>query len=402
MQTAHVTDLPSAPPRPWPRSPRVWLAALVALLALAAAAWRLRPAPAADDAPAAATHVFQPTAAQLSSLGIQTVQARAFRSVVRTEGSIAFDDEAATPVYSQYSGRVARVQGRLGDRVRAGEPLLVVAATEFAQGQSDLATARAVADTARAAERRQQQLFEAGAAAERDVLQAQSDRVAADAALGAARSRLRILGRSDAQIDAMERTPAGGAEATVAAPIAGTITQRAVGPGQYVQSAAAGASSPLFVIADLSSVWLMAYVREQETAQVRVGQPVEVRVPSLPGRTFTGRVDWIAAALDPATHRLAVRAKVGNPDGALKPQMFADAAITTSADSLAPAVPAAALVYDGEVTRLFVEAGGRIVGRPVRTGRDSDGYVEILQGLKAGERVVTAGTLFVDHAVAGD
>jgi membrane fusion protein, heavy metal efflux system len=376
------------------------IAAIVIGLGVVALRWH---APAPVAAPAAtAVHTFQPTEAQLATLAIAPVTEATFRTEIATEGAIAYDEETLTPVYSPYSGRVTRVVGHLGDRVRRGQVLYDIAGSEYAQGQSDLATTRAALDTARANEHRLTELLAAGAAAERDVLQARADRVAAEAAWSAARARLTILGQTDPQLDALETKPAGAPVVPVTSPVDGVITQRAATVGQYVQSAAAGAGTPVFVVADVRTVWVIGWVREADAAAVRAGQAADITVPALAGTVLHGTVRSVASGLDPANHRLAVRIAVPNPDGRLKPEMYAEVRIGLADASRALAVPTSAIVYDGDVTRVFVESGGTIVGRNVRLGRRLGPQAEVLDGLRPGERIVTSSTLFVDHAVAGE
>jgi cobalt-zinc-cadmium efflux system membrane fusion protein len=374
---------------------------VVAVLAWVGAAQRLRQLPAEQPAKAP-DGAFHPTKEQWAGLKVAEVETRPFRSTLVTDGTIAFNDEATTPVFSQYSGRVTRLIAKLGDVVKKGAPLMAVEASEFVQGQSDVAAARANLDTARATEKRQHDLFDAGAAALKDWRQSQSDLVAAEAAWTTARGRLRIMGKTDAEIDAIERAPTKATEAMVQAPIGGTITQRQVGVGQYIQSAATGASSPLFTIADLSRVWLVGNIREGDAPTLRVGQPAEVTVLALPGKTFKAKIIWIGSSVDPNTHRLPVRAEIQNPTGELKPQMFASFSIVTGGPVEAAAVPQSALMYDGDVIRAFVvSADGSIAGRIIRTGHSSDGMVEVTAGLRPGEKIVTSGTLFIDRAVDG-
>ncbi len=210
------------------------------------------------------------------------------------------------------------------------------------------------------------------------------------------RNRLKILGKSDAQIDALEEAHTIDAVAPLSAPIAGVVVDRQVGPGQYVQ---AGAGTPVFTIADPTSVWLLANVREADSGAVQQGQVMEVHVAAYPKRTFVGRVTYIAAIIDPVTHRLAVRAEIENRDLALKPEMFANFRIQTSAASQAPAIPEAAAVYEGDAAHVWVLQGdGLLAYRAIRTGRTNDGLVEVEDGLKPGERIVTKGGLFIDQA----
>jgi cobalt-zinc-cadmium efflux system membrane fusion protein len=186
--------------------------------------------------------------------------------------------------------------------------------------------------------------------------------------------------------------------ATLAAPIGGVVVDRQVGPGQYLQ---AGGGTPVFTIADPTSVWLLANVREADAGLVKLGQSVEVRVLAYPKRTFKARVTYVAALVDAVTHRLPVRAEIENRDGALKPEMFANFRIFTGDASESPAVPEPAVVYEGNAAHVWVVAGDDLLSlRSIRTGRSNDGLIEVLDGLKPGERVVTKGGLFIDQAAA--
>ncbi len=339
---------------------------------------------------------FRATAQQMKTLTIETVSLHGFVSQELTEGKIAVNGDRATPVYSPYSGRVTRLVAGLGDIVIKGATLATVEASEFVQAQSDLATAVAQLKLARINESRKHALLDAKGGSLQDWQSAQADLTAAEAAVHSVRNRLKILGKSDPQIDALEEAHAIDAAAPLTAPIAGVVVDRQVGPGQYVQ---AGAGTPVFTIADPTSVWLLANVREADSGAVQLGQVMEVHVAAYPKRTFVARVTYIAAIIDPVTHRLAVRAEIENRDLALKPEMFANFRIQTSAASQAPAIPEAAAVYEGEAAHVWVMQGnGLLAYRAIRTGRTNDGLVEVQDGLKPGERVVTKGGLFIDQA----
>ena len=132
---------------------------------------------------------------------------------------------------------------------------------------------------------------------------------------------------------------------------------------------------------------------------MRNGAPVEVQVLAFPGRVFKAKLAYIAPSIDPNTRRLAVRAEIENANGALKPEMFASFSITAGAASEAPAIPQQAIVYEGDSARVWVMQPGNSIGlRQIRTGRTHDGMVEVLAGLNPGEKVVTAGALFIDRA----
>lgn len=351
---------------------------------------------------------------------MEPVKEMSFVGELITDGTIAYNDETTTPVFSPYSGRVAKLFGKPGDVVVKGAPLMAVEATEFVQGQNDLATAVGALNTAnaqvtltRASEKRQHELYLAKAGALKDWLQSQADLATAqnalrtaEIALGSTRNRLRILGKSDAEIHALENAPNAQAvtsEAIVRAPIAGTVTQRQVGTGQYIQSSAAGATNPVFTIGNLSTVWLVANVRETDAPLMRVGQPVELSVLAWPERKFQAKLAWVAPAIDPTTHRLPVRAEVDNRDGALKPMMFATIRILTGDQATAPGVPLSAVVYEGAEAHVYVARDdGALALRSIQTGRVNGEAVEVSAGLVAGERIVTSGALFIDRAAAGE
>jgi cobalt-zinc-cadmium efflux system membrane fusion protein len=338
---------------------------------------------------------FRASPQQLKTLTVETVQTHGFVSEELTEGKIAVNGDRATPVFSPYSGRVTRVIAGLGDTVKAGAPLATLEATEFVQAQNDLRTAAAEVKLARINETRKHALYDAKGGSLQDWQQAQADLTTAETALNSVRNRLSILGKSPADIAALERAEIIDPVATMTAPIAGVVVDRQVGPGQFLQS---GSATPVFTIADPSSVWLLANVRETDAGLVKVGQSVEVRVLAYPKRAFKARVTYVAALVDSVTHRLPVRAEIDNHDGALKPEMFASFRILTSDASQSPAIPAGAVIYEGSGAHVWVlREDGLLELRAIQTGRSSDALIEILDGLKAGERVVTKGGLFIDQ-----
>ncbi len=395
--------------------------AIVAILAYAAYHFLGgKPEGKAPEQAAAPTGGFRPTKSQLEGLKIRTVDAIAFHGERVTDGAIATNDDATTPVFSSYSGHVTKLYAKLGDKLAKGAPLMAVEASEFVQGQNDLlaaagalSAAQAQAKVAEATEKRQHELYLAKGGAMKDWLQSQADLAtaqgnlhSAEVAQAAARNRLRILGKSEEEIAALEA--AGPAqkmspEAVLRAPIGGTVIARQVGLGQNVESAAAGASNPVYTIADLSTVWLLANVREADAPLMKAGAPVEVTTSAWPGRVFKAKLAWVGPTVDPNTHRLSVRADIDNRDGALKPSMFASFRIATGDASNAPGVPESAIVHEGEETRVFVLNGdGTIALRKIEIGRSSGDMIEVASGLKAGEKVVTAGALFIDRAVEGN
>jgi membrane fusion protein, heavy metal efflux system len=372
---------------------------LVVALALILAVWLGRQAFGKPESPATEASsppgTFRATPQQLKTLTVESVGVHGFVSEELTEGKIAVDGDHTTPVFSPYSGRVTRVIAGLGDIVKAGAALATVEAAEFVQAQNDLATAASQLKIARINETRKHALYDAKGGSLQDWQQAQADLTAAETARNAVRNRLKILGKSEADIDALEASHAMNASATIAAPIGGVVVDRQVGPGQFLQ---AGSGTPVFTIADPTTVWLLANVREADAGLVRLGQSVEVHVLAYPTRAFKAHVTYVAALVDPVTHRLPVRAQIDNRDGALKPEMFANFRIMTSEAAESPAVPESAVVYEGDAAHVWVVSGeGLLSYRAIKPGRNNGGLIEVLDGLKAGERIVTKGGLFIDQ-----
>ena len=356
---------------------------------------------------------YTPTPAEWASLTIQPVTERAFRAEYVTEGKIAVDEDRSTPVFSPYAGRVTKLLARPGDSVTQGQALFVIEAADNVQAQNDFVAANGALNKARSAldlaelqDKRAKDLFEGKAVPLKDyqqtqanLIQAQNDLRSAQTALEAARNKLRILGLTDEAITAFQEKGRINPETTIFSPIKGTVVQRKIGPGQYVN---AGASDPVFVIGDLSTVWLTAFVRETDASNVSVGQEVAFNVLALPGRPLTARINYVAAAIDPATRRLLVRATIDNKDGLLKPEMFANVTIYSAGDHPALGVPKQALIYEGDQVRVWVAHEDKSIElRQIKTGLTNGDLVEVEGNLKPGEQIVTKGSLFIDRAASG-
>jgi cobalt-zinc-cadmium efflux system membrane fusion protein len=356
---------------------------------------------------------YTPTPAEWASLTIQPVTERGFRAEHVTEGKIAIDEDRSTPVFSPYAGRVTKLLVRPGDAVVKGQPLFVIEAADNVQAQNDfigamtaMNKAKSALDLAQLQDRRAKDLFEGRAVPLKDyqqsqatLIQAQNDLRSSQTALEAARNKLRILGLTDEDIATFQEKGRINPETTIFAPIAGTVVQRKIGPGQYVN---AGASDPVYVIGDLSTVWMTAFVRETDAASVSVGQEVTFNVLALPDRPLSAQLNYVATAIDPATRRLLVRANIDNKDGMLKPEMFANVKIYSASDHPAVGVPKQALIYEGDQVRIWVAREDRTIElRRVKPGLTNGDLVEVVGDLKPGERIVTKGALFIDRAASG-
>jgi cobalt-zinc-cadmium efflux system membrane fusion protein len=357
--------------------------------------------------------LYTPTSAEWASLSVEPVSERVFRAEHVTEGKIAVNEESSTPIFSPYAGRVTKLLVKPSDTVERGQPLFIVEATDTVQGLNDFVTALSTLNTTRSklnlaeiVEKRANDLYAGKAVPLKDWQQSQADLTAAqndvrsaETALEAAHNRLRILGRSEDQISTFQQTRQMSADTPIYSPIGGTVIQRKVGPGQFISS---GASDPVFVIGDLSTVWLTAFVRETEASGVAVGQEIMFSLLALPGSEFKARIDYVAAAIDPSTRRLLVRATISNKDGAFKPEMFANVTIYSGGDRPGVGVPKQALIYEGEHVRLWVAHDDKSIElRDIETGLTNGDLVEIRTSLKAGEKIVTKGSLFIDRAATG-
>jgi cobalt-zinc-cadmium efflux system membrane fusion protein len=353
--------------------------------------------------------VVRVTDDQMHQLDFATVEPHLFRTYRTAIGQIGFDEDSSTIVLTPFSGRVARLIARVGDKVKRGDFLMEIDSPDVLPPQNDfiaastaLARAQSQLDLARTTETRAKSLFEGKAgplkdleAAQSQLLAAENTARAADVALEAARARLRILGRSEAEIAALQSRGAVSRSYMVVAPIDGTVIARKVGPGQFVRS---DASEPLFTIADLSRMWIKAQVPETDIPFVRIGQDVEVRVAALPGKTFTARVTAIGAASDSTTRRIVVRSEVPNPDGVLKSEMFANVRIVSNGGQVTASVPPTAVIREGDHAAVWVEAARVVLpGRDVKLGMETGSRQQILEGLKPGERVVSRGAIFVEN-----
>lgn len=361
-------------------------------------------------------NTFQPTASQWAALTIRPVERHAFRSEFPTEGKIAIDENLATRIFSPYAGRVTKLLAAPGDAVVQGQTVFVIEAADSVDAQKDFVAALGESNKARSQvnlasiiERRLGSLYKEKAMALKDWEEAQANLTTAqnnlrssEVALQAVRNRLRLLGKTGAEIDTFEKTGVITPEAPVHAPLSGTILQRKMGPGQYV-NAGASDSDPVLLIGDISKVWLVAYVRESDVAKVQLGQGLKFTVLSRPDRSFEGTIDYIAPSIDASSRRLMVRATIDNSGGMFKPEMFASVTVLTDEGGPSPAVPREAIIYEGDRTRVWIASDERVIElRQVKLGISNGRLVQVLDGLKSGEKVITQGSLFIDRiATAG-
>lgn len=359
---------------------------------------------------------YRPTPAQWAKLTVQPVEMQSFPSELLTEGKIAFDEDRATRIYSPYAGRVTKLLVAPGDVVQKGQLIFAVDAADSADTQkdfiaalSDLNKARSQLNLATIVEQRMANLLKDKAMALKDWQEAQANLTAAqndlrtaEIAQQAVRNRLRLIGKTDEEINTFEKTGVISPDAPVYSPLTGTILQRNIGPDQYVDAGGAG-GDPIYRIGDVSNVWLAVYVRETDAAKVKLGQTVRFTVLALPGLVFESTIKYVAASLEPSSRRLFVRASIDNSDGLLRPEMFANVRIIVDKGQPSLAVPRGAVVHEGDAAHLWVARDGDAIEfRQIKTGLTDGPMIQVLNGLKAGEKVITKGSLFIDRAAAGE
>lgn len=341
----------------------------------------------------AAPHDVTLTAQQRQHVRLYAVTSSGFHKTVDTTGTVDFDNDQATSVLAPFSGPVARLQVALGSQVKKGQALARVDSPDFAAAISAYRKALVTARTARRIADLDQDLLKHHGVSEREAEQAQTDATGAEADRDAARQELVSLGIPAPSIRDIEQgRHVAHIEGTIRAPIAGTVAERLITPGQLLQAG----STPCFTIANLSRVWVMARVFGSDMAAVHVGDHALVDAGDGADK-LDGTVSNISTLVDPDTRSVVARVVVDNPDNRLKKQMYVRVLIRSQHENAGLLVPVSAILHDDENLPFVYVAGsqGSFARRHVTLGyRDGDRY-DITEGLKAGEQVVGDGGLFV-------
>jgi cobalt-zinc-cadmium efflux system membrane fusion protein len=336
--------------------------------------------------------LFTIPADQMSHVQVVTVAPQKLTRTLRLTGAVAYNAFHTTPVITQVGGPVSRILVVPGEHVRMGQPLLTISSPDYSQMRAAYLKARDAFRVADENYTRAQDLYAHNAIAQRDLLQAESDRNQAQDDLDAAEQGLKILGITNpAQLEKLPSTP----EVPLLAPIGGEVVERDVAPGQLLTPG----TTQAFVISDMSTVWILANVYEGDLASVKVGDAVSVTTDSYPD-TFRGRIAFNSTAVDPTTRTLQARIVVDNTGEKLKNNMYCVATVTAGWIDNAIAVPDAAVLRDDENHPfVYVESGTNQFGRrAVEIGPSQSGETQITSGLAAGDRVVGDGSLFLQFA----
>jgi membrane fusion protein, heavy metal efflux system len=336
------------------------------------------------------------TASQLEGFKIGPVGARVFPLQDRAVGSIDFNEDMETQVFTNYQGRIVSLFAKVGDDVQKGQKLFTIDSPDLIQAESTLInTAGVLRLTSRALDRAKE-LYSVKGLAQKDYDQAVSDQQGAEANYKAAVDAVRIFGKTTAEIENIVATKTIDSILMVSSPITGRVTVRNAAPGLFVQP---GNTPAPFTVADISTMWMLGNVPEIDASAIKVGQPVKVSVIAYPNHVFAGKITTVAATVDPTVHTLLIRSEIRNPEHELLPGMFANFVISTGTPVSATAVPVDAVVREGDGTMTVWVTIDRhkFTQRTVKIGLQHDGYDQILDGLNQGELVVTDGAVFLDN-----
>jgi cobalt-zinc-cadmium efflux system membrane fusion protein len=371
------------------------LQTLLAATALAFATLAAGCAQQADDkpAPAEATtpHNATLTAAQRQHIKLYTVAPSRFARTVDTTGVVDFDNDQATSVLAPFSGPVTRLLVSAGQHVDKGQPLALVESPDFAAAVGAYSKALVVARNARRLADADKDLGQHEGLPRRELEQAQADAAGAEADRDAALQALLALGADRQTIKAIQAgKPLARIDAVIRAPVAGTVAEKLITPGQLLQAG----STACFTVADLSRMWVMAQLTTTEANAVRVGDPATVDA----GHAMVpGRVDNIGALVDPDTRAVAARVLVDNAKGLLKKQMYVRVRIRSRQLDSGLLVPVSAILRDEENLPFvyLVQHDGSFARRRVTLGERAGDRYPVSEGLRAGDQVVVDGGLFV-------
>ena len=315
------------------------------------------------------------TADQVRQFGITfgTVEQRQLSAEVRTAGTITADETRIAQVAPKFGGFVERLYVDFtGQPVRRGPPLLEIYSPELVAAQQELLVAARLERTV-------------GESSVPGVPAPSTDLVAS------ARARLRLWDVPEAQIREVLRTGRVRRTVTLFSPASGVVTEKTVVRGQAVQ-----AGQALYTISDLSRVWVQAELREADAGTVQEGSPATVELAAFPGRPLAGVVSYLQPVLQEQARTLRARIVLPNPDGRLRPGMYATVRLSAP-ERTSLTVPTSALVRTGERTLVFVDlGGGRLQPQEVETGRIAGDFAEVLSGVEPGQRVVTSAQFLLD------
>ena len=376
----------------WRRSEAVFTAALFIVMGICAACGN-GPSGSRNGAQDTVQKEDQPSTA--ATVKVVAPEYRTRTTTLETNGKVQFDEERLARVNAPLTGRVLEVLARPGETVVAGQRLLLLDSPDLGSAKSDYAKAVSDLDHSEKAMNLSSDLFEVKATSQKEFHDAENDYRKAVAEKERAASRLLALGLNPAQLKSVASREDASTQIVMRAPRAGVIVERNVTSGQAVTFGQSDTPTNLFVIADLSSMWVVADVYEPDIPKVRLGESVAVTLPCCPDEQFTGKVTYISDSVDPQTRTIKVRANVSNRARQLKAEMFVKVAIETGTSTVL-AIPQSAVQIDQGQTFVIVnQRNGNYERRQVRLGNDLDGIVEVLAGITPQDQIVSTGSILL-------
>ncbi len=322
--------------------------------------------------------------------GVKTAKADSeeLSTPISATACIEFNADRISKISSRMSGKILKVAASQGDRVGMNQPLAYLDSPDIDLAWADYLKTKSRLDLARTNLKREETLFEKGVSPEKDVLKARQELKETEADLNLAREKFRIL---SIDISHFEEKKTSGEHPLVpiSSPIGGVVIEKSVSQGEVVSP-----DKILFVVANLSNLWVVIDILEKDVGLIRSGMAAHVSAAAFPGRTFRGKISYTGDVIDEKTRTAKARVTVDNSSGLLKPGMFATVSIDSARGSMqkAIAVPEEAVFLDGLERYVFIQEGNeRFVPRRVSVGSASGLKVEIKEGLKVGETVVTKG-----------
>ena len=330
--------------------------------------------------------------ALLAQIKISVVSQGEVSDILRVAGQIDFDEQALTRIGASVTGRVTQINAQLGNEVKKGDTLALINSSELSNSQLAYLKARSEKEFHRRTVQRAKTLFEADVISAAELQRRESEYEVASAQTRAAQDQLRVLGVNLKAMEELATTGAIDSVASVMATIKGVVVERKVTTGQVVQPA-----DVLFTVADLSRVWAVAQVPEQQVAQVKVGQSVHIEVPALENEKLIGKLIYVGQTVNPESRTVLVRTELDNTSGRLKPSMLASMLIE-STPTKRVVVPITAIVREQDADYVFIEEKpGSFRLKPVRLSSEHNGQRVVLDGLSQGMRIVSDGAFHLNN-----
>ena len=330
--------------------------------------------------------------ALLAQIKISVVSQGDVSDILRVAGQIDFDEQALTRIGASVTGRVTQINAQLGNEVKKGDTLALINSSELSNSQLAYLKARSEKEFHRRTVQRAKTLFEADVISAAELQRRESEYEVASAQTRAAQDQLRVLGVNLKAMEELATTGAIDSVASVMATIKGVVVERKVTTGQVVQPA-----DVLFTVADLSRVWAVAQVPEQQVAQVKVGQSVRIEVPALENEKLIGKLIYVGQTVNPESRTVLVRTELDNTSGRLKPSMLASMLIE-STPTKRMVVPITAIVREQDADYVFIEQKpGSFRLKPVRLSSEHNGQRVVLDGLSQGMRIVSDGAFHLNN-----